>query len=120
VVLDQAAEVDAGPVPATTTTRAVQDVPVALGPLGQHLVGVLRRQGHHRPHLRDEVGRHPGVHEVRHAVDKDVAGLAPAERLQQRLGWRATPNPGPEVRGSPSVWYFGWPIAFSRLASVAA
>src|SRR5487761_597674 len=30
------------------------------------------------------------------------------------------PNPGPLVRGSPSCWYFAWPIAFSRLASVSA
>jgi hypothetical protein len=31
-----------------------------------------------------------------------------------------TPNPGPLVRESPSRWYFAWPIAFSRLASVSA
>jgi len=31
-----------------------------------------------------------------------------------------TPNPGPLVRGSPSRWYLGWPIAFSRLAIVSA
>jgi hypothetical protein len=27
---------------------------------------------------------------------------------------------GPEVRESPSVWYFGIPIALSRLAKVRA
>jgi len=31
-----------------------------------------------------------------------------------------TPNPGPLVRGSPSRWYFAWPIAFSRFASRSA
>jgi hypothetical protein len=31
--------------------------------------------------------------------------------------WRETPKPGPEVRGSPSVWYFADPIAFRRFAS---
>jgi hypothetical protein len=34
--------------------------------------------------------------------------------------WRATPKPGPEVRGCPSVWYFADPIAFRRFASVSA
>lgn len=33
---------------------------------------------------------------------------------------RATPNPGPDVRGSPSVWYRGEPIALSRFAIVRA
>jgi hypothetical protein len=35
-------------------------------------------------------------------------------------GWTVTANPGPEVRGSPSFWYFGWPIAFSRRARAKA
>jgi hypothetical protein len=35
-------------------------------------------------------------------------------------GWVATPKPGPEVGGRPSVWYLAWPIAFSRLARVSA
>jgi hypothetical protein len=32
----------------------------------------------------------------------------------------ATPKPGPDVRGSPSVWYFALPIAFNRFAKVNA
>ena len=35
-------------------------------------------------------------------------------------GWTAKPKPGPLVRGSPSCWYFGLPMAFNRLASVSA
>jgi hypothetical protein len=31
-----------------------------------------------------------------------------------------TPKPGPPVRGSPSRWYFAWPIALSRFAKVNA
>ena len=44
----------------------------------------------------------------------------------QRLGavrtssWVVIPNPGPLVRGSPSVWYFAEPIALSRRARVSA
>jgi hypothetical protein len=25
-------------------------------------------------------------------------------------GWIVAAKPGPDVRGSPSLWYFGWPI----------
>jgi hypothetical protein len=32
----------------------------------------------------------------------------------------ATADPGPEVRGSPPVWYLAWPIAFGRAASARA
>lgn len=35
-------------------------------------------------------------------------------------GWVVTANPGPEVRGSPSRWYFAEPMALSRRASVSA
>jgi hypothetical protein len=31
-----------------------------------------------------------------------------------------TPKPGPLVRGSPSRWYFGCPIRFSRTARSSA
>jgi phage FluMu protein gp41 len=31
--------------------------------------------------------------------------------------WVVTPNPGPEVRGPPSFWYFADPIPFSRQAN---
>jgi hypothetical protein len=34
--------------------------------------------------------------------------------------WTVIPKPGPDVRGSPSFWYFSAPIAFSRLARVKA
>ena len=33
--------------------------------------------------------------------------------------WKATPNPGPLVRESPSACYFAEPIAFNRMASVS-
>ena len=36
------------------------------------------------------------------------------------FGWRVTPNPGPDVTGFPSFWYFSAPIALSRLAKVSA
>jgi len=36
------------------------------------------------------------------------------------FGCTVTANPGPDVRGSPSCWYFGWPIAFRRPASASA
>jgi hypothetical protein len=45
----------------------------------------VRCERHHRPHLGDEVGRHPSVQHVRHAVDEDVADFAPPKRLEQRL-----------------------------------
>jgi len=35
-------------------------------------------------------------------------------------GCSVSPNPGPEVRGSPSTWYFADPIALSRRAIVRA
>jgi hypothetical protein len=35
-------------------------------------------------------------------------------------GCTATPKPGPEVRGSPSAWYFALPIAFNRFAKINA
>ncbi|SIN29052.1 Uncharacterised protein [Mycobacteroides abscessus subsp. abscessus] len=35
-------------------------------------------------------------------------------------GCTVTPKPGPDVRGSPSVWYFSEPIALSRFARVIA
>ena len=51
---------------------------------------------------------------------KTFRGLRHLSGSSSASGWSVTPNPGPEVRGSPSVWYFGWPIAFSRLANVRA
>ncbi len=47
-------------------------------------------------------------------------GLRHLSGLVSTSSCMATPNPGPLVRGSPSVWYFAWPIAFSRPASVRA
>src|SRR6266568_1378865 len=35
-------------------------------------------------------------------------------------GCTVAANPGPDVRGSPSFWYFGWPIALSRRAMARA
>jgi hypothetical protein len=35
-------------------------------------------------------------------------------------GCTVIPKPGPEVRASPSFWYFGAPMAFRRLARVNA
>src|SRR5437764_610767 len=35
-------------------------------------------------------------------------------------GCTVRPKPGPEVRGSPSFWYFADPMALSRFASVSA
>jgi hypothetical protein len=46
--------------------------------------------------------------------------------VRQRSGsviassWTVTPKPGPDVRGSPSFWYFAEPMAFNRLASFSA
>jgi hypothetical protein len=34
--------------------------------------------------------------------------------------WTVIPKPGPDVRGSPSFWYFTASMAFSRLARVKA
>jgi hypothetical protein len=34
--------------------------------------------------------------------------------------WVVTPNPGPDVRGSPSVWYLAAPMALRRLAKARA
>ena len=34
--------------------------------------------------------------------------------------WVVTPNPGPDVRGSPSFWYFADPMLLSRFANVRA
>jgi hypothetical protein len=51
---------------------------------------------------------------------KQTLGLRHRSGSGSASGCGATPNPGPEVRGSPSVWYFACPIAFSRLASVSA
>jgi len=63
VLGDQVAEVDAGPVPPAAAAGAVEDVHVAFGPLGEDLVGVLRRQRHDRPDLGEEGGRDLGVQE---------------------------------------------------------
>jgi hypothetical protein len=120
VVLDQAAEVDAGQVPTAAAARAVQDLLVALWPLGQHLVGVLRRERHHRPHLGDEGGRHPGMQQVAMLSTKTFLGLRQRSGSSSASGCNVTPNPGPDVRGSPSVWYFDCPMALSRPASVRA
>ena len=35
-------------------------------------------------------------------------------------GCTVIPKPGPEVRASPSFWYFGAPMALRRLARVNA
>ncbi len=51
---------------------------------------------------------------------KQTLGLRQRSGSVRTSSCNATPNPGPDVRGSPSVWYFAWPIAFSRLARVRA
>jgi hypothetical protein len=49
-----------------------------------------------------------------------VRGWRQASGSASASGCMVAPNPGPEVRGSPSFWYLGWPIAFSRRARVSA
>jgi hypothetical protein len=46
--------------------------------------------------------------------DRQRNGIASAS------GCIVTANPGPDVRGSPSFWYLGCPMAFRRLARVIA
>jgi hypothetical protein len=47
-------------------------------------------------------------------------GLRQPSGAQVTSGWTVRANSGPLVMGSPSVWYFDWPIAFSRSASRSA
>jgi hypothetical protein len=65
------------------------------GPLGQHLVGMLRRGRHGGEHPRDERRRHLGVGDVRHAVNKADPRLAPPERLGERVLVQRHAEPGP-------------------------
>lgn len=46
--------------------------------------------------------------------DDHRRGISSAE------GCSVIAKPGPLVRGSPSSWYFGLPIAFKRLARASA
>ncbi|GGU11136.1 hypothetical protein GCM10010272_65260 [Streptomyces lateritius] len=49
-----------------------------------------------------------------------VRGLFHPYGTSRASGCRVTSNPGPDVRGSPSFWYFAAPIAFNRFAKVRA
>ncbi len=49
-----------------------------------------------------------------------VRGVLHAYGSNSDSGCTATPKPGPLVRGSPSFWYFGAPIALSRFDRVIA
>ena len=53
-------------------------------------------------------------------LTKTVLGAAHRFGRSRASGWRVRPKPGPEVRGSPSRWYFGMPMAFSRFDRVRA
>jgi hypothetical protein len=47
-------------------------------------------------------------------------GLRHSSGMLSAPGWAVRAKPGPEVRGSPSFWYFAEPMALSRLAIVRA
>ncbi|GAA0698909.1 hypothetical protein GCM10009536_34560 [Streptomyces thermocarboxydus] len=49
-----------------------------------------------------------------------VHGLFHPYGTENASGCTVRPNPGPDVRGSPSAWYLGDPTVFSRFASVNA
>jgi hypothetical protein len=53
-------------------------------------------------------------------LTKTSRGVRQVYGSSSASGWTVIPKPGPDVRGSPSCWYFSAPIAFSRLASVSA
>lgn len=61
-----------------------------LGSLGEHLEGVpmvrqVRAGQHDAKDLVEELVRHVGVEQVRHAVDEDAARLGPPDRLVERV-----------------------------------
>jgi hypothetical protein len=51
---------------------------------------------------------------------KTIRGVRHPNGSSKALSCQAVPKPGPDVRESPSFWYFAWPIAFNRFASVSA
>jgi len=53
-------------------------------------------------------------------LTKIIRGAAHRRGTSSAAGCTVSPNPGPEVRGSPSRWYFADPIALSRPANVNA
>ena len=57
-----------------------------MGALGEDLVGVLWRAGHHLEYPPDEVERYVGVEEVAHRVDEHQPRRAPRVRDGQSVG----------------------------------
>ena len=53
-------------------------------------------------------------------LTKTSLGVRHVYGKSRASGWTVIPKPGPDVRGSPSFWYFSAPMAFSRLASANA
>jgi hypothetical protein len=53
-------------------------------------------------------------------LTKTVVGFRQRSGSVSASGWTASPKPGPEVRGSPSVWYLAWPMPLRRFAKVIA
>jgi hypothetical protein len=45
-----------------------------------------------------------------------VLGVRQVYGSRNALLWIVTPKPGPDVLGSPSVWYLAAPMALRRLA----
>ncbi len=80
-----------------------------------------RRLRHHVEHLADELVRDAGMEQVGHGVHEHDPGRRPALRDVEGVLVHLHPRSrGPLVRGSPSTWYFGFPIALRRFASVRA
>ena len=92
----------------------VGDATQPLRPLRKHLIGVLRC-------LTDHV-KHPSMNSPgtsswnRSLIEFTKISLGALQPLgtSSAEGWTVSLKPGPLVRGSPSSWYFGEPIALSR------
>lgn len=91
-----------------------------MGSLGEHLIGVLRvaAMTAKTSRMNDSGTR---------AWNRSLIEFTNATRGERQVygsdsasGWIVSPNPGPDVRGSPSAWYFSLPIALSRFDSVSA
>jgi len=53
-------------------------------------------------------------------LTKTIRGVRHFNGWSSELGCMVTAKPGPDVRGSPSFWYFSAPIAFRRFDRVRA
>ncbi len=76
--------------------------------------------GNDLKYLAYEIQRHPSVEKSDMLFTNTIRRPDQEYGNRKASGWIVKPNPGPDVRGSPSFWYLAWPIALSRFASASA